>query len=204
MLSVSLELHMKEAQSSLRISPPSTMSSDISKPDPNIAVTTPHSHPSSTLSTTEAERRLRWKIDLYVVPVVAVLYALCTIDRVNIGNAQLAGFERSLDLHGNDFNVLLSIFYISYILCSVPATWVTKWIGPAWVLPGTTLVSGVLTVSFAFVKVRSQLWRISGGALLMMRQTFAQAAAVRFLLGIFEAGLFGGCSYYMSRWYRRS
>jgi hypothetical protein len=160
MPSVSLELHMKEAQSSFRISPPSIMSSDISKPDPNIAVTTPHSHPSSTLSTTEAERRLRWKIDLYVVPVVAVLYALCTIDRVNIGNARLAGFERSLDLHGNDFNVLLSIFYVSYILCSVPATWVTKWIGPAWVLPGTTLVFGVLTVSFAFVKVRSQLWRL--------------------------------------------
>jgi hypothetical protein len=32
-----------------------------------------------------AEVRLRWKIDLYVIPTVALLYALCFIDRVNIG-----------------------------------------------------------------------------------------------------------------------
>lgn len=27
---------------------------------------------------------------------------------------------------------------------------------------------------------------------------------MRFLLGIFEAGIFGGCNYHLSRWYRRS
>ena len=32
-----------------------------------------------------AERRLRWKIDLHVVPVVALLYLFCFIDRTNIG-----------------------------------------------------------------------------------------------------------------------
>ncbi|KAJ4384037.1 hypothetical protein N0V86_000881 [Didymella sp. IMI 355093] len=162
------------------------MISNDSKPDPGAGATTHYLPSSSVIGTKEAERRLRWKIDLYIVPIVALLYALCTIDRVNIGNARLAGLERTLDLHGNDFNALLSIFYVSYILFSMPATWVIKWIGPGWVLPGTTLIFGILTVSFAFVK------------------TFAQAAAVRFLLGIFEADLFGGSSYYMSRWYRKS
>jgi MFS family permease len=32
----------------------------------------------------------------------------------------------------------------------------------------------------------------------------AQAAAVRFLLGIFEAGMLPGIAYYLSRWYRKS
>jgi hypothetical protein len=32
-----------------------------------------------------AERRLRWKIDLYIVPTVALLYLFCFIDRANIG-----------------------------------------------------------------------------------------------------------------------
>ena len=32
-----------------------------------------------------AEGRLRWKIDLFVIPTVAMLYFLCFIDRVNIG-----------------------------------------------------------------------------------------------------------------------
>lgn len=132
------------------------------------------------------------KIDLYIVPVVAVLYALCTIDRVNIGNARLAGFERSLNLHGNDFNALLSIFYVSYILCSVPATWVTKWVGPGWVLPGTTLVFGILTVSFAFVKVGSTEWRI-------LRRRFTDDGADvctsrtrKASLGYFRSGTFRG------------
>jgi hypothetical protein len=32
-----------------------------------------------------AERRLRLKIDLYIVPTVALLYLFCFIDRANIG-----------------------------------------------------------------------------------------------------------------------
>ena len=56
---------------------------DDSKPDLNVAFTKPHLPSLSTVNTTEAERRLHWKIDLYIVPIVALLYALCTIDRVN-------------------------------------------------------------------------------------------------------------------------
>jgi len=33
----------------------------------------------------KAESRLRLKIDLYVVPTVALLYLFCFIDRANIG-----------------------------------------------------------------------------------------------------------------------
>ena len=32
-----------------------------------------------------AESRLRWKIDLYIIPTVALLYLFCFIDRANIG-----------------------------------------------------------------------------------------------------------------------
>ena len=32
-----------------------------------------------------AERKLRLKIDLYIVPTVALLYLFCFIDRANIG-----------------------------------------------------------------------------------------------------------------------
>lgn len=36
-----------------------------------------------------AERRLRWKIDLYVIPTVSILYLFCYIDRANIGKMRL-------------------------------------------------------------------------------------------------------------------
>jgi hypothetical protein len=56
-----------------------------------------------------------WRqIDLYVVPIVALQYLFSFIDRANIGNARLAGLEKDLGLHGYDYNILLSIFYVSY------------------------------------------------------------------------------------------
>jgi hypothetical protein len=67
----------------------------------------------------KAESRLRWKIDLYIIPTVALLYLFCFIDRANIGNARLAGLEKDLKLKGYDYNAVLSIFYVSYIIFEV-------------------------------------------------------------------------------------
>ncbi|KAF2828767.1 MFS general substrate transporter [Ophiobolus disseminans] len=133
-----------------------------------------------------AERRLVRKIDLYIVPTVALLYLFCFIDRANIGNARLAGFEKDLHLKGYNYNQVLSVFYISYIIFEIPSNMACKLIGPGWFLPGITFGFGILTVCFAFVR------------------DIQTACAVRFLLGIFEAGMLPGIAYYMSRWYRRS
>ncbi|KAF2175133.1 MFS general substrate transporter [Zopfia rhizophila CBS 207.26] len=132
------------------------------------------------------ERKLRTKIDLYIVPTVALLYLFCFIDRANIGNARLAGFEKDLNLVGNDYNMVLSIFYISYTIFEIPATITCKWMGPGWFLPLTTLFFGITSVGTGFV------------------QTRGQACALRFLLGIFEAGMMPGIAYYLSRWYCRA
>ncbi|KAK6613755.1 major facilitator superfamily transporter [Botrytis cinerea] len=133
-----------------------------------------------------AERKLRLKIDLMIVPTVALLYLFCFIDRANIGNAKLAGLEKDLNMKGYDYNKVLSIFYISYILFEIPANMACKWIGPGWFIPGTSLAFGICSIATAFVH---NIHAISG---------------VRFLLGIFEAGMLPGIAYYLSRWYRRS
>ncbi|KAB8070981.1 major facilitator superfamily domain-containing protein [Aspergillus leporis] len=133
-----------------------------------------------------AERHLRLKIDLYIIPTVALLYLFCFIDRANIGNAKLAGFEKDLGLKGNDYNIVLSIFYISYIIFEIPCNIACKWMGPGWFLPATTVAFGVCSLGTAFV------------------HNIQAASGVRFLLGIFEAGMMPGIAYYLSRWYRRS
>lgn len=152
----------------------------------------------------KAEAKLRWKIDLYVVPTVSILYLFCFIDRANIGlcefsrhihrnhtdvvvgNAKLAGLEKDLGLKGNDYNVVLSIFYVSYILFEIPSNMACKWIGPGWFLPIISLGFGICSLGTAFV------------------HNISAACGVRFLLGIFEAGMMPGIAYYLSRWYRRS
>lgn len=58
--------------------------------------------------------------------------------------------------------------------------------GPGWFIPITSLGFGICSIGTAFVH---NIHAVSG---------------VRFLLGIFEAGMMPGIAYYMSRWYRRS
>ncbi|KAI5456567.1 major facilitator superfamily domain-containing protein [Mariannaea sp. PMI_226] len=133
-----------------------------------------------------AERKLRWKLDLYTVPTVALLYLFCFIDRANIGNARIAGLDADLELKGFDYNKILSIFYISYIIFEIPATITCKWIGPGWFIPATSLCFGVASIATAFVHSQAAI------------------CGVRFLLGIFEAGMLPGIAYYLSRWYKRA
>ncbi|TQW08913.1 MFS transporter [Cordyceps javanica] len=94
--------------------------------------------------------------------------------------------DKDLGMKGYDYNMIISIFYISYILFEIPSNILCKWIGPGWFIPLLTVLFGVASVGTAFVK------------------TVPQAAGVRFLLGIFEAGMMPGTAYYLSRWYRRS
>ena len=61
-----------------------------------------------------------------------------------------------------------------------------KYIGPGWFIPATSLGFGIASIGTAFVHNKAA---ISG---------------VRFLLGVFEAGMLPGIAYYLSRWYRRS
>jgi MFS family permease len=102
------------------------------------------------------------------------------------GNARLAGFEKDTGLKGYDYNTVLSVFYISYIIFEIPSNMACKWIGPGWFIPAISLGFGICSICTAFVnKIES-------------------ACGVRFLLGLFEAGMLPGIAYYMSRWYRRS
>lgn len=134
----------------------------------------------------EAEARLRLKIDLYVVPTVALLYLFCFIDRANIGNAKIAGLEKDLGMTGYDYNRVLSVFYISYIIFEIPSNMACKWLGPGWFIPAISLCFGIASIGTAFVHSKAAIM------------------GVRFLLGIFEAGMLPGIAYYLSRWYRRS
>ena len=79
----------------------------------------------------KAEIKLLRKCDLHVVPVIAALYSIAFIDRINIGNARIQGMENDLHMKGNDYNVALFIFFIPYILFEVPANIIIRKITPS-------------------------------------------------------------------------
>ncbi|KAF4547342.1 MFS-type transporter-like protein 75 [Elsinoe fawcettii] len=131
-------------------------------------------------------KAIRAKVTKRVIPVVAIMYFLCFLDRINIGNVRLAGFERDLKLVGNDYNKLITCFFVPYIVADIPNTLLCKKIGPHRYLPFATVLFGLFTI------------------LQSVPSKFAQAAILRALLGVCEAGMLPGIAYYLSHWYRQA
>lgn len=136
---------------------------------------------------TEAEEtKIRHKIDWHCVPLVTLLYMLCFLDRINIGNARIAGLANSIDVSGFRFNWALSIFYIVYLLVEVPSNMLLKKIGPRYFLPLLVVGFGAVSLFTAFVK------------------DYAGLMTARAFLGIFEGGAMPGFAFFLSCWYKRN
>ncbi|PWN51714.1 MFS general substrate transporter [Violaceomyces palustris] len=133
----------------------------------------------------KAEGKLRRKIDRMILPAVSLLYLFTFIDRANIGNARIAGLEKDLHLRGYDYNILLSSFYISYVVFEIPSTMLCKIVGPKKWIPFMTFVFGLLSVCTAFIT------------------SLGSGIAVRFLLGAAEAGMLPSIAFYLSRFYKK-
>ena len=53
----------------------------------------------------EERKKMMWKIDLRLVPVLALLYLAAHIDRANIGNAKIEGLTEDLNMDGIKYNI---------------------------------------------------------------------------------------------------
>ncbi|KAL5346828.1 hypothetical protein ACLOAV_007971 [Pseudogymnoascus australis] len=132
-----------------------------------------------------ALKKLRHKCDWYVVPPLFVLFLLAFLDRTNIGNAKIQGLEAGLNLTGPQYNIALFIFFVPYILLEVPSNILLKKIAPSTWLSSIMFFWGIATMGQGLVN------------------DFAGLVGTRFVLGIFEAGLFPGCIYLISMYYER-
>ncbi|KAF9339435.1 hypothetical protein BGZ91_005895 [Linnemannia elongata] len=140
---------------------------------------------TTTILDPVAIKKLRTKIDWRLVPLVSVLYLCAFLDRVNIGNAKVAGIAVDLKLTPEEYNWSLSIFFIGYVLFEVFSNMCLKLAGPRrW-------------ISFVM---------IAWGGIMMAMAAVTNAAgllAARFFLGVAECGLFPGVVYLFSLWYTR-
>ena len=62
--------------------------------------------------TREEEVRLRWKIDLRLVPMLWFNVTLAAMDKVTTSTAALYGFRKDTDLTGNRYSWVGSAFYV--------------------------------------------------------------------------------------------
>ncbi|PLB36953.1 putative MFS transporter [Aspergillus candidus] len=132
----------------------------------------------------EDRKKITRKIDVRLIPVLALLYLLSHLDRANIGNAKIEGLVEDLRMDGLEWNVALSVFFIPYILLEIPSNMFLKRLRR----PSTYL--GVLIVTWGTVMT------LTG-----VVQNFAGLVATRIFLGVFESGFFPGAVYLCSFWY---
>ncbi|KAI0385898.1 MFS general substrate transporter [Hypomontagnella monticulosa] len=116
-----------------------------------------HKNTASAVSTplendTAAEKRLVRKTDLLMMPGLALAYFTHTLDRANLGNAKTDGFEKDLGLVGNQFSLLLVLFYVPYALFNIPWSILAKKYNSARVIPLAILGWGACTMGAAGAK----------------------------------------------------
>ncbi|KAF6792050.1 transporter C1002.16c-like protein 24 [Colletotrichum sojae] len=134
--------------------------------------------------TPEQRKRTTRKVDVRLVPMLAVLYLISHLDRANIGNAKIEGLAEDLNLTGVQWNVALSLFFVPYILLEVPSNiLLKKFKRPSVYLGSLVTIWGVIMTLHGVVR------------------NFAGLLSVRLLLGVFEAGFYPGAVYLTSMWY---
>ncbi|OCL13385.1 MFS general substrate transporter [Glonium stellatum] len=130
------------------------------------------------------EKRLVRKLDFHVVPLVMALYLLAFLDRSNIGNARIAGMATDLKLTGDRYDWLLTIFYISYIIFEFQVM--------MWKIMPPHIWAALVVFSWGLVST------VQAGI-----HTWAAEMALRFFMGLTEAGYGPGIPYLLSFFYLR-
>jgi D-galactonate transporter len=135
---------------------------------------------------TELRSRVLRKVALRLVPYLGLLYFVNYLDRVNIGFAAPNGMREELQLTATAFGFASGIFFVGYLLLEVPSNLALHRFGARRWIARIMVTWGVLATVMAFVP---------NGSVLI---------ALRFLLGVAEAGFFPGIILYLTYWFPAS
>ena len=135
---------------------------------------------SSPSLETQATRKIRARI----LPFVFLLYIVAFLDRINIGFAALT-MNRAIGVSSEQFGLIAGVFFIGYFLFEIPSNLLLHKIGARIWIARILLSWGVVAMLTGLARSVGQLY------------------ALRFLLGVAEAGFFPGIVLYLTYWFRR-
>ncbi|MGW0711795.1 MFS transporter [Streptomyces sp. NPDC002643] len=121
------------------------------------------------------------KIFRRVVPLFFIMFVANYMDRVNIGFAQ-DQLRADVGLSAAAFGLGAGVFFIAYAIFEVPSNMLLERFGPKVWLTRIMISWGVVATAMAWVNSPEMFY------------------ALRFLLGVAEAGFFPAVIFYFSRW----
>ncbi|HEX3134599.1 MAG TPA: MFS transporter, partial [Planctomycetota bacterium] len=122
--------------------------------------------------------KLAWRI----IPFLFIFYIAAYLDRANVGYAK-SMLKHDLGLGDAAYGMGVGLFFIGYFLFEVPSNLILDRVGARVWIARIMLSWGVVSCSFMFVQGEKSFY------------------ALRFLLGITEAGFFPGMILYLTYWF---
>jgi ACS family tartrate transporter-like MFS transporter len=123
-------------------------------------------------------RKVAWRL----VPFLSIAYMINALDRVNVSMAALT-MNTALGLTASEYGLAAGAFFWSYVLFQFPANMLLGRVGARVWLSLIMATWGAASAGTAFVTGETSF------------------VAVRFLLGVAEAGFFPGVAYFMTCWF---
>lgn len=133
----------------------------------------------------ELEKKYVRTLDFRLLPFLALMYFFNSMDRSNLSNAYSDGFADDMHFKGQEYSLLLLLYYIPNSICDLPLNIMTKKFGAKLVLPSTMLIWGALSMIQAAC------------------ENFGGMLTLRLLIGASEAGFFAGVIFYLTLFYTR-
>lgn len=94
--------------------------SETGKSQPETGLRLLHSAQQGEVADISDARRLRWKIDLRLMPLLCLTYALQSIDKTTLNYAAVFGLREDLGLSGTEYSWAGAIFYLGYLIWEYP------------------------------------------------------------------------------------
>ncbi|KAK5110990.1 hypothetical protein LTR62_005365 [Meristemomyces frigidus] len=131
------------------------------------------------------DRRTVRKLDFILLPFLALLFLLNSLDKSNIGNAETAGFTSDAGLTPSDLNLSLAYFFAFFVLLQPVGAALGRKYGMARWVPACMSLWGLCTILHIWVRRRWQL------------------ICLRVLIACLEAGFYPTTVSYLSLFYTR-
>jgi MFS family permease len=119
-----------------------------------------------------------------LMPLLIAAYAMCFLDRTNIGIAK-SRLQIDLGLSATAYGIGAGLFFITYALSEIPSNLILHRVGARFWITRIMITWGLISAGMAFVWDEWSFY------------------IMRMLLGIAEAGLYPGVMYFLTRWFRR-
>jgi MFS transporter, ACS family, tartrate transporter len=136
----------------------------------------------ATSRITPIEKATMRRVARRLIPLLMCCYFAAYLDRVNVGFAALT-MNKALGFSAEVFGIGSGIFFLGYFLFEIPSNLIMSKVGARRWIARILITWGVISAATAFV---SGTWSF---------------LAIRFLLGLAEAGFYPGIILYLTWWF---